>query len=90
MKIAIVRERADGETRVAATPESVQKLAALGGSVVIEAGAGAQADSPTRTMPRPARPSWAPRRMPSPAPTSSSPCAGRSPPRSKAWRRGRW
>jgi NAD(P) transhydrogenase subunit alpha len=46
MKIAIVRERADGETRVAATPETVQKLAALGGSVVIEAGAGASARFP--------------------------------------------
>ena len=46
MKIAIVRERADGETRVAATPETVQKLTALGGSVVIEAGAGALARFP--------------------------------------------
>jgi len=46
MKIAIVRERADGETRVAATPETVQKLAGLGGSVVIEAGAGATARFP--------------------------------------------
>jgi NAD(P) transhydrogenase subunit alpha len=46
MKIAIVRERADGETRVAATPETVQKLTALGGTVVIEAGAGALARFP--------------------------------------------
>src|SRR4051794_12292020 len=43
MKIAIVRERADGETRVAATPETVQKLIGLGASVSIEAGAGAAA-----------------------------------------------
>ena len=39
MKIAIVRERADGETRVAATPETVQKLIGLGNTVSIEAGA---------------------------------------------------
>ncbi|MEO6396124.1 MAG: Re/Si-specific NAD(P)(+) transhydrogenase subunit alpha [Devosia sp.] len=43
MKIAIVRERADGETRVAATPETVQKLIGLGASVAIEAGAGTRA-----------------------------------------------
>jgi len=46
MKIAIVRERADGETRVAATPETVQKLAGLGNSVAIEAGAGSAARFP--------------------------------------------
>jgi NAD(P) transhydrogenase subunit alpha len=43
MKIAIVRERADGETRVAATPETAGKLIALGNSVAIEAGAGTNA-----------------------------------------------
>ena len=46
MKIAIVRERADGETRVAATPETVQKLIGLGASVAIEAGAGTTARFP--------------------------------------------
>ncbi len=46
MKIAIVRERADGETRVAATPETVGKLVGLGASVAIEAGAGAAARFP--------------------------------------------
>ncbi len=46
MKIAIVRERADGETRVAATPESIAKLIGLGTSVAIEAGAGAAARFP--------------------------------------------
>ena len=40
MKIAIVRERTDGETRVAATPETVGKLIALGASVSVEKGAG--------------------------------------------------
>ncbi len=43
MKIAIVRERADGETRVAATPETVGKLIALGATVAVEAGAGTTA-----------------------------------------------
>ena len=46
MKIAIVRERADGETRVAATPETVQKLIGLGNTVSIEAGAGSAARFP--------------------------------------------
>ncbi|WP_133365704.1 NAD(P) transhydrogenase subunit alpha [Qipengyuania sediminis] len=39
-KIAVLRERAAGETRVAATPETVRKLAALGASVSVEEGAG--------------------------------------------------
>ena len=40
MKIAILKERASGETRVAATPETVKKFAALGLTVSVEAGAG--------------------------------------------------
>jgi NAD(P) transhydrogenase subunit alpha len=40
MIIAIPRERRQGETRVAATPETVKKLKGLGLDVVIEAGAG--------------------------------------------------
>jgi len=40
MKIAIVRERVEGENRVAATPETVGKLIALGASVQVEKGAG--------------------------------------------------
>ena len=40
MKIAVVRERTDGETRVAATPETVGKLIALGAAVAVEKGAG--------------------------------------------------
>ena len=43
MKIAVLRERADGEKRVAATPETVRKLTALGASVAVEAGAGTTA-----------------------------------------------
>lgn len=40
MKIAILKERASGETRVAATPETVKKFAALGCTVAVESGAG--------------------------------------------------
>lgn len=43
MKIAIVREQADSERRVAATPETVKKFGALGAAVAIEAGAGLHA-----------------------------------------------
>lgn len=40
MKIAVLRERAAGESRVAATPETVAKLIGFGASVSIEKGAG--------------------------------------------------
>ncbi len=40
MKVAIAREKAAGETRVAATPETVAKLVALGCKVAVEKGAG--------------------------------------------------
>jgi NAD(P) transhydrogenase subunit alpha len=40
VKIAILKERASGETRVAATPETVKKFAGLGCVVAVEAGAG--------------------------------------------------
>ena len=40
MKIAILTERRPHETRVAASPETVKKLVALGASVVVERGAG--------------------------------------------------
>jgi H+-translocating NAD(P) transhydrogenase subunit alpha len=40
MKIAVARERAEGETRVAITPETASKLIGLGASVVIEKDAG--------------------------------------------------
>ncbi|MBM3643477.1 MAG: Re/Si-specific NAD(P)(+) transhydrogenase subunit alpha [Alphaproteobacteria bacterium] len=43
MKIAIVKERRPHETRVAATPETVKKLRALGAELVVESGAGAAA-----------------------------------------------
>jgi NAD(P) transhydrogenase subunit alpha len=44
--IAVTRERRAGETRVAATPETVKKLIAAGFSVVVEAGAGTAASYP--------------------------------------------
>jgi NAD(P) transhydrogenase subunit alpha len=40
MKIAVLKETADGERRVAATPETVKKFAALGAELRVEAGAG--------------------------------------------------
>jgi len=43
MKLAIPRETVPGETRVAATPESVKKFKGLGVDVTVEAGAGAHA-----------------------------------------------
>jgi NAD(P) transhydrogenase subunit alpha len=46
MRIAVVRERAAGETRVAATPETVKKIVAAGHAVVVEAGAGAASSYP--------------------------------------------
>jgi len=43
LRIAVLRERAAGETRVAATPETVKKFIALGAVVAVEAGAGLSA-----------------------------------------------
>ncbi|HEY6816405.1 MAG TPA: NAD(P)(+) transhydrogenase (Re/Si-specific) subunit alpha, partial [Croceibacterium sp.] len=40
MRIAVLQERAAGETRVAATPETVKKFIALGATVAVERGAG--------------------------------------------------
>ncbi len=40
MRLAIPKERAAFETRVAATPETVKKLAALGLEIAVESGAG--------------------------------------------------
>jgi NAD(P) transhydrogenase subunit alpha len=44
MKLAVPKERRDGETRVAATPETVRKFKALGLEVAVERGAGAGAN----------------------------------------------
>ncbi len=43
MKIAVLRETAEGECRVAASPETVKKFSGLGANVAVEAGAGANA-----------------------------------------------
>jgi len=46
MQIAVLAETATGERRVAATPETVKKLGALGAAVSVEAGAGKGANIP--------------------------------------------
>ncbi|MEE4199394.1 NAD(P) transhydrogenase subunit alpha [Erythrobacter sp.] len=46
MKIAVLKERAPGETRVAATPETVKKFIALGADMAVEKGAGEHAAIP--------------------------------------------
>ena len=43
MRIAVLKERAPGENRVAITPETVKKFAALGATLAVEEGAGAGA-----------------------------------------------
>ncbi|NUB12035.1 Re/Si-specific NAD(P)(+) transhydrogenase subunit alpha [Azospirillum brasilense] len=48
MKIAIPRERRAGENRVAASPETVKKIKALGLDVVVETGAGLGSNLPDR------------------------------------------
>ncbi|MGE3249338.1 MAG: Re/Si-specific NAD(P)(+) transhydrogenase subunit alpha [Hyphomonadaceae bacterium] len=46
MRIAVLRERAPGETRVAATPDTAKKIIALGHQVVVESGAGVASSAP--------------------------------------------
>ena len=46
MKIAVLKETAEGETRCAAIPETVKKFVALGAEVALEGGAGEQASVP--------------------------------------------
>jgi len=43
LRIAVLRERANGETRVAATAETVKKFTALGATLAVEEGAGLSA-----------------------------------------------
>jgi NAD(P) transhydrogenase subunit alpha len=43
MRIAVLKERAAGENRVAVIPETVKKFSALGAVVAVESGAGAGA-----------------------------------------------
>lgn len=44
--IAVTRERRDGETRCAVTPETVRKFIAMGATVTVEAGTGAGSSIP--------------------------------------------
>ncbi|GAB3280889.1 Re/Si-specific NAD(P)(+) transhydrogenase subunit alpha [Kineosporia babensis] len=46
LRIGVVAESAPGETRVAATPKTVEQLTALGYEVLVEAGSGARAAFP--------------------------------------------
>jgi len=46
MRIAIARETAAGEARVAATPETVKRIKGLGADVVVQAGAGTASGMP--------------------------------------------
>ncbi|MBC7769878.1 MAG: Re/Si-specific NAD(P)(+) transhydrogenase subunit alpha [Phycisphaerales bacterium] len=46
MRIAVLKESAPGETRVAATPDTVKKIVALGHSVTLASGAGVAASVP--------------------------------------------
>jgi NAD(P) transhydrogenase subunit alpha len=46
LRIAVLKESAPGETRVAATPETVKKIMALGHAVTIQTGAGVAASYP--------------------------------------------
>src|SRR3954471_20662107 len=43
MRLAVLKETAGGESRVAATPETAKKFIALGASVAVEEGAGLSA-----------------------------------------------
>jgi proton-translocating NAD(P)+ transhydrogenase subunit alpha len=46
VRIGVIRESKPGETRVAATPKTVEQLRALGYDVVVESGAGGASDFP--------------------------------------------
>ena len=46
MRLAVLKERAEAEARVAATPDTVRKLIALGLTVAVEQGAGQHASIP--------------------------------------------
>ncbi len=46
LRIAVLKETASGETRVALTPETAKKFIALGATVAIESGAGVSASIP--------------------------------------------
>ena len=49
MRLAVLKERRASETRVAATPDTVKRLIALGLTVAVETGAGSEAAIPDRS-----------------------------------------
>ncbi len=46
LRIAVLKETAPGETRVALTPETAKKFIGLGATVAVESGAGVSASIP--------------------------------------------
>ena len=79
MRIAVLTETDEVETRVAATPETVKKYKALGADVAVQAGAGAPCRHPRRRVRGRRRDHRAERaRGRSTAPTSCSRCAARA------------
>ena len=50
MQIGIPAETLAGETRVAATPETVKKFVAMGCKVVVQAGAGVVSTAPMKPL----------------------------------------
>ncbi len=50
MKIAVLQEHRFGETRIAASPETVKKLTALGAEIAIQQGAGEAANIPDKVF----------------------------------------
>ncbi len=78
MRIAVAREADPTEDRVAATPETVKKMKALGADVAVEPGAGIKSGIPDADFAGGGRDRV--RRMPSRMPTSCSRCAGPTPP----------
>jgi proton-translocating NAD(P)+ transhydrogenase subunit alpha len=50
MKIAVLQEHRFGETRIAASPETVKKLTALGAEIAIQQGAGEAASIPDKAF----------------------------------------
>ena len=61
MKVAVVKESAPGERRVALVPETVPRLTQAGLEVLVEAGPATAPGFPTAPTPMPGRPSPAPK-----------------------------
>ena len=50
MRIGVPKEIVPGETRIAASPDSIKKFTALGVEVLVESGAGAGAQMPDEAL----------------------------------------